>query len=193
MNVHFSLYADLSQNFSDRLLNAKICLTVTRCCTFIDHHQIFPMKVVNKTCRRIYDKRGASDDQHIRFADRLNRILDRSSVQPFFIEDHIRFDDSSTFTTWDSFRFLHICRIIELPASLAVIPMDTSVKLPYMFTSGHLMQSVNVLGYDSRQLSSLLHFCKFFVGGVWLGLRAEHFGPVKTEKFFGIAFIERMA
>ena len=55
------------------------------------------------------------------------------------------------------------------------------------------MEPVDILRYHGQQPPLLLPLGQLFVGGVWLGLRAEHFGPVKTEKFFGIAFIERMA
>ena len=62
-----------------------------------------------------------------------------------------------------------------------------------MLAAGGLVEAVDVLGDDGRQLALLLPLGKLFVGGVGLGVGGEELGPVETEKFCGVAFVEGMA
>ena len=45
------------------------------------------------------------------------------------------------------------------------------------------MQAVDVLGHNGAQLSRRLQLGQLFVGGVGLGLQAEHLVPVKAVEF----------
>ena len=55
------------------------------------------------------------------------------------------------------------------------------------------MEPVDVLGDDGAELALGLPLRQLFVGGIRLGTGDQQLGPVETEKFFGVAFVERMA
>ena len=86
-----------------------------------------------------------------------------------------------------------VIQIVEFSTFFAVIPVYAAVQLIDLFAASGLMKSVDVLGHHCQQLPLPLPFRQLFVGGVGLCAGAEHLRPVKAEKFFGIAFIKRMA
>ena len=82
---------------------------------------------------------------------------------------------------------------VELPARLAVVPVNAAVQLQNLPAAGGLMQPVDVLGDDGLQLSRRLQLRQLPVGGVGLGLRRQHLRPVEAEKFLRVAFVKAMA
>lgn len=55
------------------------------------------------------------------------------------------------------------------------------------------MKAVDILSNHGFELSLLLQLCQLVVGSIGLGVRRKQFGPIKAEKLFRLAFIERMA
>ena len=76
---------------------------------------------------------------------------------------------------------------------LAVVAVDAAVELQHVFAAGGLVEPVDILGHHGLQFSGGLPFRQLVVGGVGLGLRGQHLGPIEAEEFFGVAFVEGMA
>ena len=57
------------------------------------------------------------------------------------------------------------------------------MQFQHIVTAGSLMQSVNVLRDDSRQLSLALQLCQRTVRGIGAGTGIQHMPPVVGEKF----------
>ena len=84
-------------------------------------------------------------------------------------------------------------QIVEFAAFLAVVPVDAAVELQNTLAAGGLVEAVDVLGDDGLQLAGGLPLRQLIVGGVGLRVGGQELGPVKAEKFFGVAFVEGMA
>ena len=67
------------------------------------------------------------------------------------------------------------------------------MKLQDLPAAGGLMETVDILGDDGPQLALGLPLRQLSVGGIGSGIGGQHLGPVETEKFFRLAFIEGMA
>ena len=118
--------------------------------------------------------------------DCLYRSLDGLLVQPFFVEHHIGLDEAPALTAGHAFRLQHVVSVIKFPARLTVIPVYGSVELVHLFTACQLVQAVDILGNDRRQLSLLFQFCQSQMGVVGLNVQYQHLIFIIFEKFFGM-------
>ena len=71
--------------------------------------------------------------------------------------------------------------------------VSTESGIPDFRSTGGLVEPVDILGHHGLQFSGGLPFRQLVVGGVGLGLRGQHLGPIEAEEFFGVAFVEGMA
>ena len=80
-----------------------------------------------------------------------------------------------------------------LAALLAGIAVDAAVQLVYPLAARLLMQAVDVLGDDRRQLAHLLELCQRDVRRVGLCVRVDHLVKIVLKKLLGVAHKEGVA
>ena len=136
---------------------------------------------------------GAADDEHVRLGDGPDGVVQKLLVQPLFVQDHVGFDGAAALAAGHALAVEHEVEVIEFPAALTIVPVDAAVELQHPLAAGGLMEPVDVLGDDGAELALGLPLRQLFVGGIRLGTGDQQLGPVETEKFFGVAFVERMA
>lgn len=137
---------DLCEYRPDRRRNGKFRPDLPCRRTLIDHRQMLPAEIIYESRRRIDHQRRTPDDQGIRPADRPDAVLDHIRIKPFFIEHHVRLDAAAAAALWNPVRALHIRRVVELAALLAVIAVNASMQLQHVPAAGRLMKPVDILG-----------------------------------------------
>ena len=75
----------------------------------------------------------------------------------------------------------------------AVIAQHASVKLQNLPAPRHLMKAVDILGDNRSQLTRPLQLRQLQMGGVGLGVQAEHLAAVKAEELLRVRLVEAVA
>ena len=77
---------------------------------------------------------------------------------------------------------LDVIHRIAFMAVHAVVPVNTAMKLQYVFAPCCLMEPVNVLGDDSSELPHLFQSGQGIVGFVWFGIGVKQVLAIVIKK-----------
>ena len=83
--------------------------------------------------------------------------------------------------------------VIFFMAFLAVVAVNGAMQLVYALAARFLVQAVNVLSHDRRQLPRLLQLCQLTVGCVWLRVQTQHLFTVEIKKLRRVPHIKAVA
>ena len=164
----------------------QVSLIVIGCSIPVDKYQPVSPIVLNEPRRRIYRQTGSAYDQHIRVPDGVDTFRDHFLIQALLIQNHIRLDDPAAVAVGHTNPVLHKFRGKKLSAAGAVIAEHRAMELIYLPGTGFLVETINILGHHSLELSRLLPLGKLFVGNVRLKPQRQHFLPVKPEEILRI-------
>ena len=189
------LYKDsqLPQHFPDGVCDDQPGGQVPGHGGFVDEHQLVAPVVVDESGGGVDVEGGAADDEQVRLCDGPDGIVQGLLIQPLLIQHHVGLNDAAALAPGDAAAVKHEVKVMELAALFAVVPVDAAVELQHPAAPGGLVEPVDVLGDDGLQLSGLFPLRQLVVSGVGLGVGGQQLGPVEAEKFFGVAFVERMA
>ena len=148
----------------------------------IDDCQVFAVKIIHQPRRGIDRKLGAADEQHIRGGDGLHRRREGGRVQALTVKDHIRLDDAAAGAAGHVVRLQHRLHRPAFAALHAVIAVHAAVQFQHVAAARPLMEFINVLGDDRRQLALLFQARQRIVRRIGLCLRADEIFAVVIEK-----------
>ena len=138
-----------------------------------------PPVIAHQTGRRVHRQRRSADDEHIRVADVLQRAAHHVIVQRFLVQHHIGLHDAAAGAPGHPGAVPDEFHPVGRTALHAVVAVDGAVEFPHPLGAAPLVQAVDVLGDHAAQFANRLQFRQFSVGGVGLGIGADHFGPVE--------------
>ena len=170
----------------------KACLAVEGSFVPVDEHQAFAPVIVDEAGCRIHRQAGASHDQKIRMINGSDAVLQRLGIQTFFIENHIGLHCAAAGAFGNTGRIPDELGAVEFSAALAVVSQDAAVEFTYIFRTCLLVQSIDVLGHNGRELPFLFPSCQNFVGDIWFMSKRQHFLPVESIEIFRSAEEEAM-
>ena len=127
-------------------------------------------------------------------ADGIHRAGQHLLVQALLVKHHVRLYDAATLcTAGHAGAVCDKIHIIELAAAGAVVAQGAAVQLVHRFAARRLMQTVNVLGDHSPQLTLLLQLCQPQMGSVGFCVLYDQLIAVKTVKLLRVFLPEGMA
>ena len=112
----------------------------------------------------------------------------RSLVQALLIEHHVGLHDAAAVTAGHALGLQNVVQAVELPALLAVVPVDAAVKLQDLPAAGGLMETVDVLGDDGPQLALRPPTPPAFGGRRWVWHRGPASWPGRNGKILPACF-----
>ena len=130
--------------------------------SLVDHYQFLSGEVINQPGSRINCQGCAADDQHLGIMNISDSLVDGLLVKTLLIEYHIWFYGSAAFFTYRySCGMLDVSQVMELPALFAIIAQHRSMQFQHDLAARSLVETVNILGDDSPELSGCFQWAAF--------------------------------
>ena len=168
----------------------QISITIVRCFIPIDQHEAITPVITNQSRCGIHGQAGTGYDHQISIRNGRNTFFNGILIQGFFIEHYIRFYYAAADTLGYPFMITDKFSRIKPAAAVAIVPQHASVKFINILTASLLMESVNILCYNSRQFSLILPSCQDYMGNVRFKSQRQHFLPVESEEIVRLPFIK---
>ena len=89
----------LREYFPDGRLDQQIRMGIPGGGCLVDYDQLIAAEIVDESCRRIYGKGRAADDQHLSIADETDSIVHCSGIKSFPVQHYVRFHGTAAFFT----------------------------------------------------------------------------------------------
>ena len=172
---------DLSESFVENDLG----VAVLRGLITVHDDQMFSPEIMSKCIGRIDRKGSASDDEHIGFGQRIDRVLPGLMRQALFVERDIRTEHTTALAVRDRFfgRKEDIGRML-FSALVAVHSLSRAVHFIDFPASGFLMEPVDVLCDHAGKLPCFFHLGELDMSDIRFDLPAVHFLSVVFEEDF---------
>ena len=151
------------------------------------------MEVADQTGSGIDIKGSAADDKGIGVIDSANGTAYHIIIETFLVQYDIRLNDAAAFAARNILGVEDKFSREEFMAFSAVIAENAAVELIDIFTAGSLMETVDILGNDSGQLTLFFQLSQFKVSGIWFSIEAEHFSAVEAIELRSITDEEGVA
>ena len=150
---------------------------------------------MQQTRRRIDRQRGAAHNQQVGCHDVAHCTLQQVAVQALFIQHYIRLDDPAAGAARNTLALVlqHLLERIGSAAADTVVAQHAAVQLVHPLAARLLVQSVDILGNDRRQLTLCFQLCQRIVRSIRLCLRIHHPVKIILKKLLGVPLKKAVA
>ena len=148
-------------------------------------------EVTDQSRRRVDHKAGTADDEGISAADGRDCAGQYLLIQPLFVEDDVRLDDTAAFgAARHTGAVGDEVHIVERAALDAVVAQGAAVELVHRLGACRLMEAVDVLGDDGFQLALPLELRQTQMRRVGLCSLDDELIAVEAVELLGALFPE---
>ena len=177
----------MGKDFSDHAMQGEGGFIIHGGGIAVDEDQIPTVKIMDERSGRIDREGSACNDEHIGSSDSIQAFINRFAIELFLIEDNIGFNETATGTTGNASRGEDLFRRIALMTLLAVIAVNAAVQFQDLFAASHLVQTINILRDNGRELSGGFQLRQLAVGCIGTGCKTDHLLPVEIVKLRRVA------
>ncbi len=178
---------------------------------FVDQDQFVAAIIIDQAGSGVDNKRSTADYQHVGTLDIIHGAVPGIIIKTFLIQDNIRLDDTAAIRADGDITLIpagasgivlferSIDQIFyfiageEPVTSGTMILSNCPVNFIDFFTSGFLMEAVDVLGYNGLQLAGLFKLGKLFMRDIGFNAVDQDLITVETIEFGRFFHKKRMA